>query len=371
MKIIFALEMSPISNSVKGRGEQIFERLAIDCKIVFFSKMENILSIIKNHPKDAFKRLKLKIVRQENDFIIIELPAIFLPAANIFRIINRINNIILSFFVWYIRKKYNIKKIDIWWVGYPYAIDYVKDKSKIVYDCFDEHLGWKGYYLKSTVKKIERDLLQLADVSIFSASKLLENKGEYAKKSLLILNGTDYEHFYMLPNHSRNYNKIILYSGVISHWFDVELIEHCIQTLQDFTFWFVGPDRGSYLSYLCKLKNVKYFGLIKYENLAKYYHESSVCIIPFKVDKLIESTNPIKLYEYLSAGKPVVTTKYPEAEKYKAVVYIANDKVDFSNLIRIAYQENEIEKITQRQKIASINSWDRRIDEIKRALSNL
>ncbi len=371
MKLIFALEMTPHHNSVKGRREQIFERLSKDYKVIYFSKMENILSIIKNHPKDILKRLKLIIINQKNNFIRIELPAIFLPAANIFRIINKINNIILSFLVQYIRKKYSIKKVDIWWVGYPYAVDYVKDKSNIVYDCFDEHLGWKGYYLKSTVKKIERDLLQLADISIFSASKLLENKGKYVKRSFLILNGADYDYFYIPPVRSINLNKIVLYSGVISHWFDIELIEYSIVNLKNFTFWFVGPDRGNYLRYLCKFKNVKYFGLVQYDNLSKYYHESSVCIIPFKVDKLIESTNPIKLYEYLSAGKPVVTTKFPEAEKYKSVIYIADDKISFSNLIIKAHQENEFGKIAKRQKIASINSWDHRVHDIKKALSCL
>jgi len=245
----------------------------------------------------------------------------------------------------------------------------VKDKSNIVYDCFDEHLGWKGYYLKSTVKKIERDLLKLADISIFSSSKLLENKGKYVKRSFLILNGADYDYFYIPPVRSINLNKIVLYSGVISHWFDIELMEYSIVNLKNFTFWFVGPDRANYLRYLCKFKNVKYFGLVQYDNLSEYYHESSVCIIPFKVDKLIESTNPIKLYEYLSAGKPVVTTKFPEAKKYKSVIYIADDKVNFSNLIIKAYQENEFGKIVKRQKIASINSWDHRVHDIKKALS--
>lgn len=363
--------MPPLRNSVKGRREQIFEKLSKEYKIVQFSKMENILSILKNHPKEVFNKLKLTIDLHNNNLVHVELPAIFLPAANIFRFINKVNNVILGILIRYVQSKSEIGKVDIWWVGYPFAVDYVRNKSNIVYDCFDEHLGWKGYYLKSTVRKIEEDLLQLADFCIFSASKLLENKGGYANKSFLVLNGADYDYFYISPDKSHNNNKIVLYSGVISHWFDIELAEYCIHNMPEFTFWFVGPDRGGYLKRVSKLPNVKYFGLVEYNKLAKYYHESGVCIIPFKVDNLIESTNPIKLYEYLSAGKPVVTTKFREAEKYRSVVYIADDRKTFSSLIVKAFEENDISQIIQRQNIGQANSWQNRVDEIKDALLSL
>jgi glycosyltransferase involved in cell wall biosynthesis len=371
MKVIFALEMTPLHNSVKGRRDQIFERLSKGYKVVYISKMENILSIIKNHPKDFLKYLTLEIIKQDENYYRVSLPAFFFPMANVFRWINKINTLILGLFISFIRRKIGIKEVDIWWIGYPYAVDFLKDKKCIVYDCFDEHLGWEGYYLKSTVKKIEQDLIRLADLSIFSASKLLENKGKFAKKTSLILNGTDYNHFYMPPKKSNNNSKIILYSGVISNWFDADLMEYCIDVLNEYTFWFVGPDRGNYLSQIRTYKNVEYFGFQEYTSLPDYYHKAQVCIIPFKIESLIENTNPIKLYEYLSSGKPIVTTKFPEAIKYKDDLYIANDKNEFLKLIRIACDENSIEKINSRQQLAFENSWDNRVEKIVEQLNLL
>ena len=77
MKVIFALEMTPLHNSVKGRKDHIFERLSKGYKVVYISKMENILSIIKNHPKGFLKYLTLEIIKQDENYYRVSLPAFF------------------------------------------------------------------------------------------------------------------------------------------------------------------------------------------------------------------------------------------------------------------------------------------------------
>jgi len=370
MKTIIALEMG-IWFSHKGRREQIMERLSDKYRIIYFDKMNNLLSIIKNHPGQVKSYLTLHIQMVNPYLIYVQTPAWYFPLGNSIRLLNILNNLILHRFVWLVKHKLNIKHVDIWWVGYPFAVDFVKGKKSVVYDCFDEHLGWKGYYLKRTVERIERDILRNAEAAIFSSSKLFRVKGINAKKSYLIMNGVDYQHFYMPPEKAINFNKIVLYTGVISHWFDKPLMEYCANRLPDYTFWLVGPDRGNYLSKLKTMPNVKCFGFIEYKDLPRYYHESSVCIIPFVIDDLIESTNPIKLYEYLAAGKPVVTTKFEEVMKYPSDVYVANDQKEFVSLIQKACLENRFDKVISRQHIAKLNTWDKRVEQVEEVIQNM
>ena len=370
MKTVIALEMRKMSH--RGRRMQIFNLLSKEYKIIYIAPMQNILYRIKANRSDWRGIFSFKYKDINENFIYVEMPTVFMPFHNVFRLINKLNNFILSRVVKRIQKHTNSHKVDIWWVGYPFAVDYVLSKDKVVYDCFDDHLGWKGFYSRKVVGRIEKDLLGKADLALFSSSELVRKKSMYANHSKLVMNGADYDHFYLPPERSLNRSNIVLYIGVVSDWCDIALLEYLAIELKSYQFWYVGPVRKDYLGNIKNLPNVKLFGLQPYESLMDYMKEAAVCTIPFDpTHKVIKSTNPIKMYEYFAAGKPVLSTGIEEVKKYQEDVYIANNPEEFARLIPLAIEENSVEKITSRQRIARENTWSKRVRDIAKELEKI
>ena len=370
-KTIIVLESRDFSGHI-GRREQLFKLLSENYNIIVFGRMLSFIYHYKSFKVSFWSLFKFKKNKVNENLLYIRLPQIFLPFNNSIRFLNRINGVIMNYFIWKIRKKYNINEVDYWWVAYPYAVDALYSKSPVIYDCFDNHIGWKGFYSKKVVSKIEMDLIKKADVTFFSSTDLLETKKSNAKAYELIRNAADYKHFFIPPEKSLLKNNIVLYLGVISDWANFSLIEAIVDLDKSKEYWFVGPVRNNSLSKIESKSNVKIFGEQPYSTLGSFIEKAACCIIPFDhLNPLIKSTNPIKLYEYLAAGKPVVSTAMEEVVQYNDNVYIANSPEDFVHMINLSITENSLEKIVSRQQLAFENTWDERVDSIIRKLNLL
>ena len=96
----------------------------------------------------------------------------------------------------------------------------------------------------------------------------------------------------------------------------------------------------------------------------------TVGLIPFKVTQYTRSTNPLKLYEYLALGKPVVLTDMAGYESFTGVVYISKNSAQFSDNIRQAL--NNIADIRTRAiAIARENNWGARVKFISGKMEKL
>ena len=370
-KTIIVLDSREYSGHI-GRREQFFRLLSQEYRVIVLGRMLSFAYHYKTFKVSFMSLFKFRRNEVNENLIYIGLPQIFLLGNMHVRFLNRINGVILNYFVGIIKNNYNVNKVDYWWIAYPYAVDSLYSKSPVIYDCFDNHIGWKGRYSKKVVNSIERDLIKKADVTFFSSKDLLETKKADAKSYELIRNAADYEHFYLPPHESLLKNNIVLYLGVISDWANLSLIEAIVDLDKSKEYWFVGPVRNNYLSKIESKANVKIFGEQPYPVLGSYIKKAACCIIPFDhLNPLIKSTNPIKLYEYLAAGKPVVSTAMEEVVQYGDNVYIANSPEDFVHMINLSITENSVEKIVSRQQLAMENSWDERVNTIIRKLNVL
>lgn len=96
--------------------------------------------------------------------------------------------------------------------------------------------------------------------------------------------------------------------------------------------------------------NIKLLGEVPYKDLTKYLVSFDVCIIPFIINDLTLCTNPVKVYEYLAAGKPVVATAMPEVVLIEEKVFIASDAEAFSLSIEKAMEtKDDAELVTDRK----------------------
>ena len=130
----------------------------------------------------------------------------------------------------------------------------------------------------------------------------------------------------------------ILYAGVIATWFDQELLIQCAKKFMDASFVIIGPAVVG-TSKMASVENIYMLGAKKYEELPAYLMHSDVGIIPFKINELVESVNPIKLYEYMAAGLPVVCTDWKEVREMQGPAMIAGDAGAFCEYLQRALRD--------------------------------
>ena len=157
--------------------------------------------------------------------------------------------------------------------------------------------------------------------------------------------------------------KIITYTGNICQRLDYELLKKIATAHADKYLLMIGPHarRDFRASGLNEMPNVIFAGKKRIEELPAYLKHSHCCIIPFLCNQLTRSIYPLKINEYLSAGKPVVTTNFSEdMRSFSDVARIARNHDEFLTLINKAIAgDNDLLKI-ERAAFSASNNWEAR-----------
>jgi glycosyltransferase involved in cell wall biosynthesis len=155
--------------------------------------------------------------------------------------------------------------------------------------------------------------------------------------------------------------------GIDDHTFDSDLFESVARSLPDLSFVLVGA--SSIDRPWRRLPNVHLLGRRPYAEVPAYMAACDVLIMPWKSNSWIEACNPVKLKEYLAAGKPVVSTWFPQLAAYEGCVTVARDDAGFSRAIREALRHPpEPKKL--RDRVRS-DSWDSRAERILETLAEV
>lgn len=244
----------------------------------------------------------------------------------------------------------------------------------VVYDLMDFH---KGFTASSPKCLIDEDrLLRESDLVIASSHPLLEHASD-SDKTLLVSNAANYLHFNKAANTTsislREFTRpIIGYYGAISDWFDTDLVRYLATNRTEWTFVLIGDTLGADLEPIMNLSNIHLLGEKPYTDLPDYLSGFNVCIIPFKKLPLTEATNPVKLFEFMSAGKPVVATRLRELTNYEDYVELVESKEEWLNEIQKALDENKsIDLLQKRFSFAKKNTWEERGKIIENAMIQL
>lgn len=244
---------------------------------------------------------------------------------------------------------------------------------RTIYDCMDEWENFPG--IKRPILDMELRLVKDCDLLVVTAQRLYEKWRPYNRPTVLARNAADY-HFYaqhFLPNNllAETSQPIVGYYGAIADWFDVELMAHVAAARPNYTFVLLGGVFDVDVSALQALPNVRLLGQQPYETMPQYLYHFDACLIPFKVNPITEATDPVKLYEYFSGGKPVVSVAMPEVEQYREYLYIAADKDDFVTKLDAAVSETNEEMRARRRALARQNSWEARYQQITTGLAEV
>jgi GT2 family glycosyltransferase/glycosyltransferase involved in cell wall biosynthesis len=233
----------------------------------------------------------------------------------------------------------------------------------VVYDCMDDHSGFTGA-IDSLVGE-ERELLAQADLVVASSARLEANVRAHSERVLVVRNACDYEHF-AIESTARNTRPLIGYYGAIADWFDSALVADLAERRPDWDFVLVGSTYRADVSRLARLPNVSLPGEQPYDAIPHWLARFDVAIIPFQRTSLTEATNPVKVYEMLAGGKPVVSVPIPEVAAMAPLVRLASDAAEFEREIEAALAE-DAGVADERRAFARQHTWERRVEVLRRA----
>jgi len=273
------------------------------------------------------------------------------------------------------------------WVSYPMALDggFEGDGLTVVYDCMDRWTDfpdviahpWRHLF----VEELEAGLLRRADVVLCSALGLYDAKRTSARGPVeLVRNGADIEHFLptgrAVPADLATLPRpIIGYVGAVAGWVDFELLRAVALARPAWSLVLVGPvfqgqsmGDARALAPVAGLPNVHLLGLRPYAEVPAYVEAFDVATIPFVLNGLTADTNPIKVYEYLATGVPVVSTPLPEVEQMEGVS-VAGDAGAFVRAVEDSQTtRHDPAAIAARIAVARENSWEARAAQAWKAI---
>jgi UDP-galactopyranose mutase len=220
--------------------------------------------------------------------------------------------------------------------------------------------------------QIEDALFESADLVFTGTYSLYEIKKIKHKNIHFVQCGVDYQHFAIdniteteKPLDMKEIKKpIIGYFGALNERLDCELIKKIAYERTGWSLVMIGPKYESVVN-LPMAKNIFYLGKKHYKDLPKYLNEFDVAIVPYSLKGGTQFVNPVKVLEYLSGGKPVVSTAIPDVKRFfSEYVYIADNEKDFIKKIEEALKNNTPEAETKRKEFAKKRSWEMMVEEM-------
>lgn len=255
-------------------------------------------------------------------------------------------------------------------VQHPYwhGVASVLPRNRIVYDCMDHHEGFGNN--TSEILQLEQTLLAGAELTIATSTWLEKIVAPKARRCVVIRNAGEFSHFAGAPARvfrDPQGRKVLGYMGAIAEWFDLDLLDAMALRFPDCLILLVGNDSVGAQARLKQHANVQFTGEVPYSELPYYVHGFDVCLLPFKIIPLTLATNPVKVYEYLGAGKPVVAVELPEMAQFGELVEVGATHDQFLDSVTRALRVAEGDvaaDIRRRQAFASAQTWAHRATDL-------
>ncbi|WP_158289532.1 glycosyltransferase [Paenibacillus flagellatus] len=238
----------------------------------------------------------------------------------------------------------------------------------IVYDCADDFGEWHRF---------ERDMVSVSDAVVCSSERLYDRLSSTYPHIRLKLVRNGYDPAMRLHVESAGGDAAETnpgrtpragFVGAWAPWIDDLLLRKLART-GEVEVVLVGPEFGRTYDTVRREKRIRIEGLVPHADLNRHIAGFDVCLIPFKRTSVTLAANPVKAYEYLAAGKPVVSTDLPECRRMGDVVDVAVDHESFIGAV--------LERLKRpgdaaaRTRYALARTWDHRCREVEELLAEL
>ena len=276
-----------------------------------------------------------------------------------------------------------ITSYEIVWISHPKWYEFIKEvlpkKSIVIYDCMDDALEFpkikSNESLRSRTHISEKEMIARCNIVLASSDNLkfkLQDRYGYKHDIYVINNAIELsdmqpvkdEALPLVYKHAIDSSilKKIVYIGTIDEWIDFELIMNSLRDQENITYIFIGP----LVSPMPGHDRIVYIPPVDHRLVFSIMLHADALIMPFVVNDLIRSVNPVKLYEYIHSCKPVISVASDEVERFGDYIYTYSDRTEFTSLIaRVANGTLSARRSCEDcRSFAALHTWDARMAAI-------
>jgi glycosyltransferase involved in cell wall biosynthesis len=263
------------------------------------------------------------------------------------------------------------------WVSHPEMADVVgtMGEALAVYHIVDDYAGYTGAGDVANLTRREQALLDRVDLSIAVTPELIAAREGPGRRLELVENAVDYDAFRLAaerreepPGMAGIPRPRVGYSGLIGVRLDMELLLHLARRSPGSSFVFIGKvdPRGceTDLEALRALPNVYFLGEQPAAAVPDHVAAFDVGLLPYAINRETLHISPLKLYEYLAAGKPVIATPIPAAQRNEDRLSLARNADEFALALEASLGEDASRVREERYAFAAENTWAHRVQQI-------
>lgn len=355
----------------------IMKRLATKNRVMFINSISMGLPSVRSADFFAKIRRKLKsfakFVRRSPEGILVVTPIVtpFFGSA-LGRAVNKLLLVVQLRLLMLIHGFKN----PVLWIAIPTAKDMAGrlGEDVLVYQVSDKYdANSMDHATKSNlIRDLHEELLERADLVLYSGRKLIEEATTHLEKSKLLEQAVDFEHFASTtavehtspPDIAEIPHPCLGYFGQVDAWLiDQNLVRYVSGKRPDWQWVFIGLK--SRTLDIEALPNVKHLGSKNYYDLPDYAAHFDACVLPWVTDnEFVSYGSAIKVREYLATGKPVVITPLYEYERFDGPLRIARSYDHFIELVESAIADTDPVARAERQALVKDKTWDVRTEEV-------
>lgn len=248
----------------------------------------------------------------------------------------------------------------------------------VIYHVVDEYTAYQSVTPEEAqeLRAAETQMLRRADLVVVVSPQLLEAKQAFNSHTYLVPNGVDTAAFEISAPVPTDLQPVpaprLVYAGLIGARLDLKLLMDLMRRRPDWSLVLIGQENptgtAGKLEELHRLANVYFLGLKPAQQVPAYLLACSVCLLPYARNREAHYIDPLKLYEGLAAGMPVVATPIPALRPHAGIVRLAESVADFELAVESALAERRSAKAAElarrRRGVAAANTWEMRVEKI-------
>lgn len=279
-----------------------------------------------------------------------------------------------------------LNNYDIIWLTHPGMYGSIMYKipvyAHVVYDCMDDALEFPCVISNTSTRQqlasIEKHLMTRCNTVFTTAhhlkNKLIERYGN--DKMVHVINNAinvynNEDELELSPELLKLFSSIevktIIYIGTISEWFDFDLIQKSVEQFKNIAYVLIGPTDVV----IPQHEHIIYHPPVEHKKIQKILKLADALVMPFLINELVLSVNPVKVYEYIYSAKPAIVIKYKETEKFSDFVHLYKSEQEYFNLIEQVTTGKLFIKSNSEDYLfyARQNTWTSRVSEICKLLN--
>lgn len=279
------------------------------------------------------------------------------------------------------------RKYDYIWITNPRLYSMISRRlsknNKVIYDCMDDVVEFP---IAKRNPIFSHKLLK-NEIALLSTSSIVICSADYLKKKILdraqlsrridVLNNAialpdidiiiDTPDVLRIKNEIRRMQNVFMYIGAISEWFDFDTVCYALKENPQVHVVLIGPS-----DVLIPVHDrIHHFGTVERKFIFSLMSLANALIMPFYVNELIRSVNPVKVYEYIYSAKPIIIARYEETEKFLDYVYLYSIKEEFSKIMSEIFigSKKAVNSANTMKSFSAKNTWHERYRQLKSILN--